>query len=342
MQFWKAKFVFALLSFFFLSFLPVLKATLDRRSFFAFSTTTCATLSKKSKTQSQLEPETASLQQVNKNTSSRAVGKTRAGGEVSRCGLSVGKLFTCVRCCYDSLLSVLHFSSLIGFPDGFGDRPGFLTPELRHDLDDAAAMTSRALAVVRRAIRADEAVDREALSGEERSGAGADTGGRSGEALCTLRSYLSSLDPSHASEIYEEKSLCSLFITGFRSASVAVEISSQKRMSPVISIMQPILRFLQLLCENHNPDLQNYLRVQQFKPSYNLVCETLQFLDCICGSTTGGLGLLGLYINEQNVSLINQTLESLTEYCQVSAFLFQWSTCLGNKLYASNLLIIVC
>lgn len=47
-----------------------------------------------------------------------------------------------------------------------------------------------------------------------------------------------------------------------------------------------------------------------------MVCETLQFLDCICGSTTGGLGLLGLYINEKNVALINQTLESLTEYCQ--------------------------
>jgi hypothetical protein len=40
------------------------------------------------------------------------------------------------------------------------------------------------------------------------------------------------------------------------------------------------------------------------------------FLDCICGSTTGGLGLLGLYINENNVALINQTLETLTEYCQ--------------------------
>lgn len=40
------------------------------------------------------------------------------------------------------------------------------------------------------------------------------------------------------------------------------------------------------------------------------------FLDCICGSTTGGLGLLGLYINESNVALVNQTLETLTEYCQ--------------------------
>ncbi|XP_075711891.1 inositol 1,4,5-trisphosphate-gated calcium channel ITPR2 isoform X3 [Rhinoderma darwinii] len=86
--------------------------------------------------------------------------------------------------------------------------------------------------------------------------------------------------------------------------------------SPVITIMQPILRFLQLLCENHNLGLQNFLRNQNNKTNYNLVCETLQFLDCICGSTTGGLGLLGLYINERNVVLVKQTLESLTEYCQ--------------------------
>ncbi len=46
------------------------------------------------------------------------------------------------------------------------------------------------------------------------------------------------------------------------------------------------------------------------------MCETLQFLDCICGSTTGGLGLLGLYINESNVDLVRQTLETITEYCQ--------------------------
>uniref|UniRef100_H2MBM2 Inositol 1,4,5-trisphosphate receptor n=1 Tax=Oryzias latipes TaxID=8090 RepID=H2MBM2_ORYLA len=87
-------------------------------------------------------------------------------------------------------------------------------------------------------------------------------------------------------------------------------------MSVIITIMQPILRLMQLLCENHNRDLQNFLRYQNNKNNYNLVCETLQFLDCICGSTTGGLGLLGLYINEKNVGLINQTVESLTEYCQ--------------------------
>lgn len=88
------------------------------------------------------------------------------------------------------------------------------------------------------------------------------------------------------------------------------------KLSSKVLVMQPILRFLQLLCENHNPDLQNLLRHQSNKTNHNLVSETLMFLDCICGSTTGGLGLLGLYINENNVSLINQTLETLTEYCQ--------------------------
>ncbi|XP_014243514.1 inositol 1,4,5-trisphosphate receptor [Cimex lectularius] len=89
-----------------------------------------------------------------------------------------------------------------------------------------------------------------------------------------------------------------------------------QHLSEKVLVMQPILRFLQLLCENHNRYLQNTLRHQNNKSNYNLVSETLMFLDCICGSTTGGLGLLGLYINEYNVSLINQTLETLTEYCQ--------------------------
>ncbi|XP_018612141.1 inositol 1,4,5-trisphosphate receptor type 1 isoform X4 [Scleropages formosus] len=106
------------------------------------------------------------------------------------------------------------------------------------------------------------------------------------------------------------------FVSSDSHGSTGDKSQDDGEMSVVISIMQPILRFLQLLCENHNRDLQNFLRCQNNKNNYNLVCETLQFLDCICGSTTGGLGLLGLYINEKNVALINQTLESLTEYCQ--------------------------
>ena len=94
------------------------------------------------------------------------------------------------------------------------------------------------------------------------------------------------------------------------------EKEEEKQLSTKVAIMQPILRFLQLLCENHNTFLQNLLRDQNNKTKYNLVSETLILLDCICGSTTGGLGLLGLYINENNVGLINQIMETLTEYCQ--------------------------
>ena len=98
----------------------------------------------------------------------------------------------------------------------------------------------------------------------------------------------------------------------------AKEKEEETKLSPKVAIMKPILRFLQLLCENHNRDLQNLLRDQRNnKIKYNLVSETLLLLDVICGSTTGGLGLLGLYINENNVMLINQILETLTEYCQV-------------------------
>ncbi|XP_038857354.1 inositol 1,4,5-trisphosphate receptor type 2 [Salvelinus namaycush] len=96
----------------------------------------------------------------------------------------------------------------------------------------------------------------------------------------------------------------------------AEEREEEAQMSRAITIMKPILRYLQLLCENHNRDLQNFLRNQNNKTNYNLVCETLQFLDILCGSTTGGLGLLGLYINEGNVDLVRQTLETITEYCQ--------------------------
>jgi inositol 1,4,5-triphosphate receptor type 1 len=95
-----------------------------------------------------------------------------------------------------------------------------------------------------------------------------------------------------------------------------IKNGQESKLPSEIAVMQQILRFLQLLCENHNPDLQNFLRNQNSKSNYNLISETLMFLDRMCGSTTGGLGLLGLYINEHNVALVNQTLETLTEYCQ--------------------------
>ncbi|KAF0991205.1 hypothetical protein HZS_6306, partial [Henneguya salminicola] len=75
--------------------------------------------------------------------------------------------------------------------------------------------------------------------------------------------------------------------------------------------------FLQLLCENHNRNLQNFLRVQNiYKNNYNLVLETLSILDAICGGATGGLGLIGYFIDERNISIILQCLYTLIEFCQ--------------------------
>lgn len=87
--------------------------------------------------------------------------------------------------------------------------------------------------------------------------------------------------------------------------------------------------------------IQSFLRDQNNKTNYNLVCETLQFLDCICGSTTGGLGLLGLYINERNVDLVIQTLETITEYCQGPCHENQVLKChrlwkMGTELYPNG------
>ena len=112
-------------------------------------------------------------------------------------------------------------------------------------------------------------------------------------------------------------SLVEDLISGEKADKIKEKIEENK-LSPKVAVMKPILRFLQLLCENHNQYLQNLLRNQRNKSNFNLVSETLILLDVICGSTTGGLGLLGLYINENNVILINQILETLTEYCQVT------------------------
>jgi hypothetical protein len=75
-------------------------------------------------------------------------------------------------------------------------------------------------------------------------------------------------------------------------------------------LMVRILRFLQLLCENHNLDLQNFLRSQSTsknKMSHNLVLHTLKYIDHYG---------LSLYINERNVGNITQALRTLAEFCQ--------------------------
>ncbi|PAV87625.1 hypothetical protein WR25_26593 isoform A [Diploscapter pachys] len=84
---------------------------------------------------------------------------------------------------------------------------------------------------------------------------------------------------------------------------------------PEVQIVEPILRVLQLLCENHNSLLQNFIRKQSDRTNHNLVAETLSFLDTVCGSTKGSLGVFA-EISEHNFSLITQTLATLTEFCQ--------------------------
>ncbi|KAI3385554.1 hypothetical protein SNEBB_008534 [Seison nebaliae] len=61
-----------------------------------------------------------------------------------------------------------------------------------------------------------------------------------------------------------------------------------------------------------NPDQKNSIVVT----NYNIVCQTLKFLDVTCGSTTAEAGLLSYYVHKDNVQLISQTLQTLTEYCQ--------------------------
>lgn len=71
-----------------------------------------------------------------------------------------------------------------------------------------------------------------------------------------------------------------------------------------------VLRFLQLLCENHNLESQLCLR------KHGLVQTTLSFVDALCGGLTSGVGFNSLFTSEDKSNLTNQTLISLTEYCQ--------------------------
>lgn len=76
------------------------------------------------------------------------------------------------------------------------------------------------------------------------------------------------------------------------------------------TVARQVLRYLQLLCENHNLQLQNFLREQKNgknKISYNLVLCTIRYLDQYG---------LALYITEKNIESVVQALCTLTEYCQ--------------------------
>lgn len=139
------------------------------------------------------------------------------------------------------------------------------------------------------------------------------------------KNHYSSMEDDHFDEQYRDNNqLDSALIDmssdgdNWRSSAESSLSRPNGRLPDRIKIMRPILRLLQLLCEDHNTTMQNFIHSQQQnKTSYNLVAKTLVFLNCICGSKEGSLGhKLGEYIKENNVDLINQTLRTLTEYCQ--------------------------
>merc|ERR1719204_1039923 len=178
-----------------------------------------------------------------------------------------------------------------------------MTEELKEELDEATLATQAAYTAVRGAEPGcPDMLVLPVLEAAELNGTAAGPGPAGHEGDNAANRLLSSLNSFDQNRLKELNRLSS--------------DSQENRLSPKVSVMKPILRFLQLLCENHNRYLQNLLRDQNKKSNFNLVSETLILLDVICGSTTGGLGLLGLYINENNVHLIIQILETLTESCQ--------------------------
>jgi len=86
--------------------------------------------------------------------------------------------------------------------------------------------------------------------------------------------------------------------------------TAQIEQSVLRECTQKILRFLQLLCENHNLKLQNVLREQLTignKASFNLVQSTLQYVDAFAYS---------MQLHTDNVDNLIQAFCTLTEFCQ--------------------------
>ncbi|KCV71988.1 hypothetical protein H696_01395 [Fonticula alba] len=71
-----------------------------------------------------------------------------------------------------------------------------------------------------------------------------------------------------------------------------------------------VLRFLQLLCENHTRNLQCLLQ------RYGLVRLTADLFTTLCTYSTGSFGVLGFISNDSRLALVNQVLNTLTEFCQ--------------------------
>ncbi len=92
---------------------------------------------------------------------------------------------------------------------------------------------------------------------------------------------------------------------GSRKSKQENEISNE-----VFKYGQHVFRFLQLLCENHNYELQICLK------KHGLVQQTLEYLEAVCGNITTTTSINSLLANQPKIDVINQAIISLTEYCQ--------------------------
>ena len=113
-----------------------------------------------------------------------------------------------------------------------------MTEELREELDQAAIATQQAYATARGGGGGGGG------PGSPVSGGPNDDHGAAGLVL-TPNSIAANLEDLLAEKVDRSK-----------------ERDDENKLSPKVSVMKPILRFLQLLCENHNRSLQNLLRDQ--------------------------------------------------------------------------------
>ncbi|KAL4427586.1 hypothetical protein ABPG74_012977, partial [Tetrahymena malaccensis] len=77
-----------------------------------------------------------------------------------------------------------------------------------------------------------------------------------------------------------------------------------------------ILKLLQLICENHNSNLQNYIRHQtKSRNNYNLIQDVIQVIDSqIRVLNKDNIKIIN--INQQNIEVLCQAFETLTEFVQ--------------------------
>ena len=95
--------------------------------------------------------------------------------------------------------------------------------------------------------------------------------------------------------------------------------------------LDKVLRFLQLFCEGHNRDLQNYLRVQDDNVhTYNLVKETITVLKTL---------LMVEQCDEFIFDHIVQAFNTLTEYCQGPCYDNQHSLVNANIAFEVNVVL---